>query len=138
MHYFQNSKTSSKFELQIRIFSKKTKKNLQKMRKKNLLTFDIWPYFWYLAKLKLRYLRYTCCSRTILVMIWMKTFFPWRFYSDFDLQGDSNVRFFERVSVTQPQLDQLTWNFACGYILGGHMTSTEAKPVLASKCDWPL
>ena len=28
-----------------------------------------------------------------------------------------------------------TFDFYSGQ---GHMTSTEAKPVLASKCDWPL
>ena len=67
-------------------------------------------------------------------------------------KGDSKDRFFgcpgdRRVSVTQPPMDQLTWNFACEDLLGGtfdfysgqgHMTSTEAKPVLASKWDLPL
>ena len=68
------------------------------------------------------------------------------------IKGDSKVRFFgcpgdRRVSVTQPQMDQLTQNITCEDLFGGtfdfcssqgHMTSTEAKPVLASKCAVPL
>ena len=70
----------------------------------------------------------------------------------FITKGDIKVQFFglpiyRGVSVTQPPMDHLTQNFACEDLLGGtfdfcssqgHMTSTEAKPVLASKCDWPL
>ena len=62
-------------------------------------------------------------------------------------KGDSKVWFSGRpvdrgVSVTQPPVDQLTQNFACEDLLGGifdfcqsqgHTTSTEAKPVLATK-----
>ena len=68
------------------------------------------------------------------------------------VKGDSKVWFFgcpvdRGVSVTQPPMDQLIWNFACEDLLGGtfdfysgqgHMTSTEAKPVLAFKWDWHL
>ena len=52
------------------------------------------------------------------------------------------------MSVTQPPMDQFIFNFGCEDLLGGtfdfcsrqgHMTSTtEAKHVLASNCDWPL
>ena len=51
------------------------------------------------------------------------------------------------VPVTQPQKDQMTWNFACRGLLcvtiefwfsQVHATSIKVKPVLASKCDWPL
>ena len=61
-------------------------------------------------------------------------------------KGAAKSRFLDSgVAVTPPPMDQMTSNFTCEDLLGctfdfcqGCVSSTKCKPVLASKCNWPL